>query len=174
MSAKQVRGSVINGYLKFVEKTWGKDGLEKCLVDTKLKGIGIKDGAKMPNAMLMEVIGWISRNHGMDYVRKAGRHTVKNLGLMAYIVRFASIETMLGKAKDAYDETYFFGEVNMNISGKHAVASMKDVSEIPENCEGWIGALEALLEITRTRGTVKKTKCQLKGDVRCEYEIVWE
>jgi predicted hydrocarbon binding protein len=174
MNDRKVRGSVINGYLKFVEKTWGKEGLEKCLSDTKLKGIELRDGGKYPNSMLLEVILWISRNYGMEYVRKAGRHTVKNLGLLAYIVRFTSIETMLGKAKDAYAETYDFGEVSMKISGKHAIASMKDVSEIPENCEGWIGALEALLEITRTKGTVRKTKCQLKGDPRCEYEVIWE
>jgi predicted hydrocarbon binding protein len=142
-------------------------------VDTKLKDVNIKDGAKYPNAMLMEVITWISRTYGMEYVRKAGRHTVKNLGLLAYVVRFASIETMLGKAKDAYNEAYFFGDVEMNISVNRAVATMKDVSELPENCEGWIGALEALLEITRTKGTVKKTKCQLKGDECCEYEIDW-
>jgi uncharacterized protein (TIGR02265 family) len=174
MEERKVRGSVINGYLKFVEKTWGKEGLERCLVETNIKDLDIKDGGKYPNAMLVSVITWISKTYGMEYVRKAGRHTVKNLGLLAYIVRFTSIETMLGKAKTAYQEAYDFGEVSMKISGKHAIASMKGVSEIPENCEGWIGALEALLEITRTVGTVNHTKCQLKGDDRCEYEIKWE
>ncbi len=174
MTERKVKGSVINGYLKFVGKTWGKEGLEKCLIDTKLKGLEIKDATKYPNAMLMEIIRWISKNYGMVYIRKAGQHAVKNLGMLAYVVRFTSIETMLGKAKDAYMEAYDFGTVAMSISGKHAVASMKDVSEIPENCEGWIGALEALLDITRTKGKVRKTKCQLKGDEKCEYEVTWE
>ena len=173
MIERKIRGSVINGYLKFVEKTWGKDGLENCRRDVKLDGIHLKDGAYFPNAMLLEIIKWISKNHGMEYVRKAGKHTVKNLGLLSYIVRFTSIETMLGKAKDAYMEAYRFGDVDINISGNRAVATMKDVSEIPENCEGWIGALEALLEITRTKGRVVKAKCQLNGDEHCEYEITW-
>ena len=174
MTNRKVRGSVLNGYLKFVEKTWGKEGIEKCLIETKIKGLHIKDGVLYPYSMVQGVIIWISRNYGMPYVRKAGKHTVKNLGLLAYVVRFASVETMLGKAKDAYKETYAFGEVNMKVSGKSAIATMKDVSETPETCEGWIGALEGLLELTRTKGTVTKTKCQLKGDERCEYKITWD
>jgi predicted hydrocarbon binding protein len=174
MSERKVRGSVINGYLKFVEKTWGKDGYEKCLIATELKDLHIKDGVLYPYSMVQGVINWISKNYGLQYVRKAGNHTVKNLGLLAYIVRFTSIETMLCKAKAAYQETYAFGEVNIKISGKSALATMKDVSETPENCEGWIGALEALLELTRTKGTITKTKCQLKGDDMCEYKIMWD
>lgn len=174
MAEKRVRGSVIKGYLLFVEKTWGKNGLNQCLDETKIMPADIKDGVKYPNQMLLEVIKWISKHYGAEYVKKAGNHAVKNLGLLAYIVRFSSVETMLGKAKSAYMEAYDFGEVTMTISGKHAFATMKDVSEIPENCDGWIGALEALLELTKTKGRVVKTKCQLKGDPKCEYEVTWE
>jgi hypothetical protein len=173
MEERKVKGSVINGYLKFVEKSWGKDGLERCVRETKMAGIGVKDGHSYPNEMLLAVIKWISVNYGMVPVRKAGNHAVKNLGLLAYIVRFSSVETMLNRAKAAYREAYGFGKVDMIFKPHHAVAWMKDVSEIPENCEGWIGALEALLELTHTKGKVTKTKCQLKGDERCEYEITW-
>ncbi len=169
-----MRGSVINGYIKFVEKTWGKEGLRRCLADAKLTEIQIKDGVLYPYIMEQGVIKWISKNYGMEYVRKAGKHTVKNLGLLAYLVRFTSIETMLEKAKSSYYEAYDFGKVEMHISGNRAVATMKDVSEVPENCEGWMGALEGLVELTRKKGRVTKTKCQLKGDDHCEYEIVWE
>ena len=173
MAERQVRSSVINGYLKFIEKTWGREGLEECLAAANLGDLKIKDGHFYPNDMLLEVILWISRNKGMEYVRKAGKHTVKNLGLLAYIVRFTKIETMLNKASDAYREAYDFGHVEMIYEPHHATARMRDVAQIPENCQGWIGALEALLELTHTRGTVTKTKCQLEGDECCEYEIVW-
>jgi hypothetical protein len=174
MEERKIRGSVINGYLKYVEKTWGKSGLEKCLADVKIAGMEFKDGGLYPYQIDQEIVIWISKNYGMDSVRKAGKHTVKNLGLLAYLVRFASIETMLQKAKNAYQETYSFGRVDMRTDGKRAVATMKDVSDIPENCQGWIGALEGLLELTRTKGTVSHTKCQLRGDPHCEYEITWE
>jgi len=173
MAERKVRGSVINGYLKFVEKNWGKDGAERCRKETNLTDIEVKDGLFYNNAMLIALIKWISGNYGMAQMRRAGNHAVKNLGLLAYVVRFSSTEGMLKKAKDAYRETYDFGEVEMVFKPHHAIAYMKDVSEIPENCEGWIGALEALLELTHTKGKVTKTKCQLKGDARCEYEITW-
>ncbi|MFO7619496.1 MAG: hypothetical protein R6W91_07605 [Thermoplasmata archaeon] len=173
MTERMVRGSVINGYLKYVEKTWGKVGFERCMAEAKLTEIKPKDGTLYPYSMELEVIRWISRNYGMESVKKAGKHTVKNLGLLSYLVRFASIETMLGKAKDSYHEAYAFGHVDIQITGKRAIAIMKDVSDIPENCQGWIGALEGLLELTRTDGRVLKTKCQLKGDPHCEYEITW-
>ena len=174
MAEKTVKGSVINGYLQFVEKTWGKEGIEACRTDLKLNDIKIKDGHKYPNDMLLAVIKWISDNKGMNYVRKAGNHAVKNLGMLAYIVRFTKMETMIEKSKSAYQESYDHGDVEMKIGDHQATAIMRDVSEIPENCVGWIGAMEALLELTHSKGKVVKTKCQLKGDPACEYEITWE
>ena len=174
MSVKKVRGSVINGYLRYVEKTWGKEGTESCLKGLNIDDIKFKDGMEYPNDILMGIIKWISDYKGMEYVRKAGNHAVKNLGLLAYVVRFTKMETMVNKAKEAYHENYSHGDVDIQIGDHKAIATMKDVSEIPENCQGWIGAMEALLELTHTRGKVVKTKCQLEGDSHCEYEITWE
>ena len=174
MEEKKVRGSVINGYLNFVEKTWGKEGIASCKKDLDIENTKFKDGIRYPNSTLITVIKWISDNKGINNVRKAGNHTVKNLGMLAYIVRFAKMETMVMKAKEAYEESYDQGKVDIKIEDYKAIATMKDVSEIPENCEGWIGALEALLELTHTKGNVLKTKCQLKGDPHCEYEVTWE
>ena len=174
MSTRKVRGSVINGYLRYVEKTWGKEGIGNCKKALKIEDMKFKDGMEYPNDILLEVIKWISDNKGMEYVKKAGNHAVKNLGMLAYVVRFTKMETMVNKAKEAYRENYSHGEVDMKIGDHKAVAIMKDVSEIPENCQGWIGAMEALLELTHSKGRVIKTKCQLEGDPHCEYEVTWE
>jgi predicted hydrocarbon binding protein len=173
MVERKARGSVVNGYLKYVEKTWGKDGLARCRKEANLEGLEIIDGKLYPNEMVLSILKWISKNYGVAYVRKAANFTVKNLGLLSYIVRFSSIESMLQKSADAYKEAYDFGEVHMRFTPHKAMALMKDVSVIHENCDGWIGALEALLELTHTKGRVTHTKCQLKGDERCEYEITW-
>jgi predicted hydrocarbon binding protein len=175
MGERKVRGSVINGYMKYVVRTWGKAGLDECLASAKLSDIPIKDGVLYPYVMEQGVITWISGKHGMDHVRKAGNFTVKNLGMLSYLVRFASIETMLEKSVNSYYEAYAFGHVEMHIEGKKGVAKMRDVSDIPENCQGWLGAFEGLLELKHAKkGRVIKTKCQLKGDTQCEYEITWE
>ena len=174
MDEKRVRGSVISGYLLFVEKTWGKEGIANCKRDLKLENTKIKDGIHYSNDLLLDIIRWISKNKGIENVRKAGNFTVKNLGMLAYVVRFAKMDTMIMKAEEAYLESYDQGTVEMERGDHKAIAIMKDVSVIPENCEGWIGALEALLELTHSKGTVLKTKCQLKGNPHCEYEITWE
>lgn len=174
MEEKKVRGSVINGYLHFIEKTWGKETLDNCKSDLDLENIKFKDGIQYQNDLLLSIIKWMSEKKGSQYAKKAGNYTVKNLGMLAYVVRFAKMETMVKKAKDAYYESYGYGKVEIKIYDNKAVAIMQDVSEIPENCEGWIGALEGLLELTHSKGRVLKTKCQLKGDSHCEYEITWQ
>ncbi|MCK5310053.1 MAG: TIGR02265 family protein [Thermoplasmata archaeon] len=174
MDERTIKGSVISGYLHYVEKTWGKEGVTQCKQHLNINEIKFKDGHQYPNEMLLNIVRWISKEKGMDYVRKAGNHTVKNLGMLAYVVRFAKMETMVTKAKEAYEESYSYGEVEMEIGDHKAIATMRDVSYIHENCQGWIGALEALLELTHSKGNVLKTKCQLKGDSHCEYEITWK
>lgn len=174
MTERLIRGSVINGYLKYVEKTWGKDGYEECSKKAQVSDIKISDGQQYNHDMLLAIIQWISDNHGMDRVKQAGKHTVQNLGLLAYIVRFANMDTMLKKAKSLYAEAYSFGEVDMTPTERGAEVYLKDVSQIPEDCIGWEGAFEGMLELTHSKGRVLKTKCQLKGDPHCEYEITWK
>lgn len=174
MDEKQIRGSVINGYLTFIEKTWGKDGLEDCKRSVDILDIKITEGTFYPNDLLLEVLKWISGNHGISRVRQAGNYTVKNLGLLAYLVRFTSMDKMISKATDRFREVYRFGDITVDNTEKGVTVRMTDVCEIPENCEGWLGAFEAMLELTKTKGRVRKTKCQLKGAESCEYELEWK
>ena len=50
---------------------------------------------------------------------------------------------------------------------------MKDSNRIEESCMAWEGALEGMMEVTRTKGTVKMTKCQVKGDIYDEFILDW-
>ena len=34
--------------------------------------------------------------------------------------------------------------------------------------------LEAMLDLTKTKGTVTHTQCQMKGDDHCEYIVEWQ
>ena len=110
----------------------------------------------------------------MARVKQAGKHTVQNLGLLAYIVRFTNMDTMLKKAKGLFADAYSFGEVNMIPTDHGATVTLKDVSQIPEDCVGWEGAFEGMMELTRSKGNIIKTKGQLNGDTHCEYEINWK
>ena len=174
MAKREIRGNVINRYLAFVRKTWGKDGEEQAIKDSGLADIKINDSKFYDNEIMERILKWISANHGMDRVRQAGKFTVKNLGLFAYMVRFMSMEAMLHKAEERYSELYKFGEIKIELQDKKAIARMLDVSGIEENCQGWMGVLEAMLDLTKTKGTVSHTECQVKGASQCIYVVEWE
>jgi hypothetical protein len=174
VAEKAVRGSVINGYLKYVEKTWGKDGLEDCKKAINIKGMKIKEAPYYSNEIMLSLLKWISGNHGIGRVRQAGNFTVKNLGLLSYLVRFASMEKMISKATDRFREVYAFGDITVEQTDKGALVQMRGVCEIPESCEGWQGAFEAMLELTKSKGRVVKTKCETMGEGLCEYSIEWK
>ncbi len=173
MSERKIRGNVINRYLGFIKKTWGKDGEEQARKESGIVDINISDSNFYSNEIMVRILQWISANHGMERVKQAGKYTTKNLGLFAYMVRFVSMDTMLHKAEERFKELYKFGKIDIEISENKAIAKMKDVSEVEENCQGWIGVLEAMLELTKTKGTVTQTKCQVSGDDHCEYIVEW-
>ncbi len=171
---REIRGQIINGYLDFVKKTWGKDGLEDCRKAAGLEDIKLKDGQFYSNEIMMHILTWIKDTHGIERVKQAGNFAVKNLGMFAYLVRFINMEKMLGKAEERYREMYHFGKVSIKHGNNRSIATMRDVSTTAENCIGWQGAFEAMLEMTKSKGTVTHTKCQMKGDDRCEYIIDWK
>jgi hypothetical protein len=171
MVERSVRGSVINAYFKFVEKKWGKQGLDACIADIGLSE-EVKDGLYYPDAYRENVLRWIERTYGRENIVEAGKFVVKNLGLLGWLVRYASLKVLAESFPKNYSEVYTFGQVRVDASLKERI-SMKlyDVNRVDISCDSWLGVCEGALEMTRTKGKVSKTRCQLKGDVYCEYII---
>ncbi|MCK4756989.1 MAG: hypothetical protein KAS67_00900 [Thermoplasmata archaeon] len=174
MDERLIRGHVINRYLSFIKNTWGKDGMEQAIEECGISEIKVDDSIFYSNEIMERILKWISTNHGMDRVKQAGKYTAKNLGLFAYMVRFMSMEAMLHKAEERYRELYKFGDIDIEIHDKKAIARMRDVSGIEENCQGWLGVLEAMLEMTKSKGTVAQIECQVNGDASCIYVVEWQ
>jgi len=175
MTERKLKGGVLLGYLDFIRQQWGQTGLEQCLSEMGISLDGLRPERMYPLAQDERVMKWISAK-GPEYVRKSGNHTVKNLGSLAYLVRFVNIKHLLKRAKDNYGDTFNFGEVSVlsDEIGKRAVVIMKDCNLIEESGMAWEGAFEGMLEITRTKGTVKRNKNQFKGDPYDEFILDWE
>jgi hypothetical protein len=175
MEERKVRGGAINGYLAFVKKSWGEAGRAECL-----QALGIpldakfEEGLFYPNKILVNTLKWISTTHGMEKVRQAGKFAIMNQGFLSYLVRFLTMDQMLTKAEERFRETWKFGAVSVRREPKKATVSMKDFSDIEENCVAWVGAFEGMLEMTKTKGKVTKARCQLKGGESCLYVIEWQ
>lgn len=165
----------MNAYLDFVRKKWGQNGLTQCKEYAGVSNLEILEKEFYPAQHQVTILKWIGETKGPDCVRQAGNHSVKNLGLLKYIVRFASITTILNKAPRQYSDAFKYGKMEViEHNSNRAILRATDQAFIPENCLGWIGAFEAMMELTNTKGTVKEIKCQLDGNSYCEYELSWE
>ena len=74
---RSVRGSVLNAYLKFVEKRWGQDGLGQCVKDIGVDGT-FKDGDYYRDDYRENILRWIEREKGpgevFHFPNKVGAH----------------------------------------------------------------------------------------------------
>lgn len=175
MTERKLKGGVMLGYFDFIRRQWGEDGVEECARITGIVPANIQAERFYPLAMDQEILKWISQNKGMEFVKKVGNHTVKNLGMLTYLVRYVNIKNLLKKAKGNYEETFNYGEVSILCDdfGKRATIVMKDCNLIEESSIAWLGAFEGMMEVTRTKGTVKLNRKQLSGDDFDEYLLDW-
>ena len=169
---RRVRGSVMNAYLKYIKKKWGKVGYEQCLRDLGLETT-FKDGEYYHNEIHENILRWISREKGIEYVEEAGKFVVQNLGIIAWLVRFASVKTILERFPKNYSEVYTFGRLAIDISEDNSRFAIRlyDVNEIEEACRAWLGVCKGGLEMTGFKGKVTETKCRRKGYKCCEYTM---
>ena len=176
MSERRLKGGVILGYLDFIKRQWGQEGVDECMNSIDMDIGTLKAEKFYPGKLDEEVLKWISSTKGEEFVKKTGNHTVKNLGNLAYLVKFVNMKYLLKKAKENYEDTFDYGEISVLCDdyGKKAVVIMKDSNKIKESCMAWEGALEGMMEVTRTKGTVKMVKCQMKGDIYDEFILDWE
>ena len=90
---RRCKGRIINGYLKFVKKKWGKDGVDQCVkvVGKELKNV--QDDRWYPVTLTDDVIHWIADTHGMDAVRMWYRWERKgDRGQLDRLVRYCGAD----------------------------------------------------------------------------------
>ena len=176
MSVRKLKGGVILGYLDFIRRQWGDGGIKDCIEATGVNPGELKEEKLYPLEMDQRILKWISGTKGMEYIQKGGNHTVKNLGPLSYLVKFVNLKYLLKKAKQNYEDTFNYGLVSVLADdyAKRATVIMKDCNLIEESGIAWVGAFEGMMELTRTKGTVKLNKRQIDGDEYDEYLLDWE
>lgn len=168
---RRVRGSVLNAYFKFIEKKWDKDGLDQCSKDIGID-FPFKDGQYYHDEIRENILRWLSRVKGPETLPDAGRSVVKNLGILSWLVRFASPQMLAKKFPENYSEVYTFGRIEVNTEKDNEITlRLYDVNRIKESCSSWLGVCEGAMEMTKREGKATETKCQVKGDKYCEYII---
>ncbi len=169
---RRVRGSILNTYMDFVKKKWGKEGMAQCLKD-----IGIdedfKNGHYYRDEIRENILRWISREKGIEYTFECGKFIVSNLGILSWLVRFADAKTLANKFPKNFSEVYSYGRVEAITDQENLIIiRLYDVNRIKESCNVWHGVCQGAVESTNTAlAEVNKTKCSLDGDEYCEYTI---
>ncbi len=174
MADKHVRGPVVKGYFKFIERFWGKEALDQFLELSGIDLATISDIGWYDIKVLQSIHKHIAETRGLRHIKMIGNYTVKDLGVLAYLVRFSDIWSLLNKAPKSYSMAYDFGKVKVERITSGALITFKDVAFDEYSCLGWEGAFEGMLEITHTIGTVNEISCQGRGDPYCIFEIKWK
>jgi predicted hydrocarbon binding protein len=169
---RKTRGSVINGYLKYIRKKWGAEGEKQCRKDLGMDDYEFKDGQYYQDEMVGNVLRWINRTRGREAVKDGGRFIMHNMGILSWMVRFTTIKALAEKFPENYSEVYAFGSCKADTSDpKNLRLIFKDVGYYEEACLVWEGICEESLAMTRTKGSVQHTKCQNKGHDHCEFVV---
>jgi len=168
---RRVRGSILNSYMEFVRKKWGKEGYEQCMNDQGLDE-AFKNGHYYRDETRENILRWISREKGMEYTEECGKFIVSNLGILSWLVRFADAKTLAKKFPKNFSEVYSYGRVEAITDEENIIViRLYDVNRIKESCHVWQGVCEGAMEMTNTISEVRKTGCAVDGDEYCEYSI---
>ncbi|MFO7992207.1 MAG: DUF2378 family protein [Thermoplasmata archaeon] len=173
MTEKKVRGSVLNGFIKYIERSWGEAGTKEFSDYAGYDPNKIDDKKWYDAELLGKVHTWLAEEKGKKYVRMAGRYTVQDLGILSYLVKFASVKTLLKKAPKSYRDAFNYGDSIITVEKNRAIAKMKDVVIDDYTCDAWRGVFEGVLEATNTQGKVEIFEDKTKGENDCYYEINW-
>jgi hypothetical protein len=170
---RRVRGSILNTYMGFVSKKWGREGYRLCMSDIGLWG-EFRDGNYYQDAIRENILRWISREKGGDNLLECGKFVASNLGILSWLVRFSDPKAIANKFPKNFSEIYSYGRIE-TITDKEnqIIIRLYDVCRIKECCDVWRGVCEGLLEVTKTKGAVEETKCSVDGEDCCEYRITY-
>jgi hypothetical protein len=170
---RKTRGSAITGYFKYIKKKWGQDGLDKCYLDIGLKQ-DLDETQYYPDELMIDVLKWIRSNYGDEALREGGRFVVKNLGVIAWLVRMASPKFIAKRFQKNMKELYTFGSVEIDDLGEKSIGiRLIDTYAGEERCIAWEGVCKGAMDLTHKKGTVKKKACAGNGGDCCEYVMTW-
>jgi len=168
---RRVRGSILNSYLDFIKKKWGKDGYELCMNDLGFEE-NFKNGHYYRDEIRENILRWISREKGIEYCVECGKFIVSNLGILSWLVRFTDAKTLAKRFPKNFSEVYAYGNVEVDTDQENVIIlRLYDVNRMKESCKVWLGVCQGATEMTNTVSEVRKTKCSVDGDEYCEYTI---
>ncbi|MCK5024621.1 MAG: hypothetical protein KAR56_03290 [Thermoplasmata archaeon] len=171
---KKVRGDILISFLKYIKKKWGQDGIKECSDYVGFDPNSIRSGQWYEIHLLIKCYNWLVETKGKNNVKQGGKFVIMNLGLLGYVVRFLKIETLIAKILKEWNEAFNYGRISSKLGSKKVILKAVDFAISDNTCLNITGVFEGVLKLTKNKGTVVETQCQLKGASHCEFLIEWE
>ena len=174
MEDRKVKGSVLLGYMKFVKNTWGQDGLDELIIDIGMSP-DIKESTLYDDDWSTKILAWIAENKGEEYIESAGKYAITYLGDLSHIVGYLDIKSIMKRGSESYSDAFNEGDfiVDLKDTGATIIIRGSGVND-KYACKAWVGVFKGMLEITKTKGTVKEIQCERDGVDHCEFMMEWE
>ncbi len=173
MAEGEVRGTVLNGFVKYVRSRWGESGIKELAEYCDFEIDRIKESEWYDSDVLKNIHNFLD-GKGKDHVRLAGQFVPQNLGLLSYLTKYFNVKTLLKKAPKNYSEGFSYGSCTMELGDKEALIKFKDVMIDEHVCQSWRGVLEGALKATNTKGVVRPIEPPEKGEKDCFFKVEWE
>ena len=174
MGDAKARGSVINGYAKYIKKTWGDQGLMDCMLGTGLDVASFQDKEWYDVKFADQILVWIGKEKGIEHAEDCCRNTVNDLGLLSYIVGQADIQKIFKRLSNNYKDAFNYGNVEVELHPNSARILMSNMIPHKYSCIAWVGFFKGVLDISNKKGTVEETKCVTAGAPHCEFVVKWD
>ncbi len=173
MEGRMIKGAIFNGYLSFIKKKWGIQG-----VNDAMEHVGVKNEPKDGEWVSLEktygLLEWIEKEHGKEYIVDAGKWMMKGMGgdfkfMFAAVMGF---ERVLNRVQKDISKLLFKGNgVEIHKDGKRATIRLKGFKMGENSCLAWKGALLGVMDVTKTNGTVEVMDSG--NDTDCLVDAKW-
>lgn len=172
---------------KFVVMKKGKEGLKRVEEELEKVGCPVKyDRIKSLNfyplglygaslLAMKKIFGW-----GDEEFRELGRFTATEPRIIRiYLMYFFSLEAMVGKGPQIWNEYYTIGHVlipDYSKKEKYLILQIKDFALHSPLCHTLEGYLEMIIKMIVKPKEIKcrETKCTFRGDEYHEFKITWK
>lgn len=189
MTADTIRskGYTVKGALAFVEKTYGKDSINRLIQSFEPPFSEILQSMIVPSkwypfelqVRLYETIDSIFGNGDLQLCWAIGRFTAEYelSSIHRIVLKMGRPEQLMKLSGFMWGRYYSAGKLEFEKGeGNTGVAMVKDFNPISKAfCTDLAGWMERTLELTGTRHClVQHTACVLDGASECRYEGSWE
>jgi predicted hydrocarbon binding protein len=183
---KNIKGIHIINVIDFVKNKRGQIGLnmlfERINEDKpkpkKLSVNGFIEKEWYPYELYLEFLATaddVTGNGSLMRCYEIGFQTIQHMGHLSYLTRAPDIHELMDKAQENWGRVYDFGNIEIvEKSDNKIILRYHGFPKSKAKCEYFKGSLAGTIELSKLKGKVKETACNMEGASWCEFELTWE